>query len=69
MDGDDERVREGVRGLDRVVRIHRQVERAAGLGGAREQQHDVDFEATRHFGDAVVPDRVAGDINRAVRLI
>ncbi len=60
----DGRIRKRVRGLDGVVDVHREIERPARLCRAGEQQHDAGLEATRHLGDAVIPDRVAGDVDR-----
>ena len=65
----DHRIRKGARGLDRVVGVHGEMERTAGLGCARERQHHAGLEAPRNFGHAVVPDGVAADIDRAAVII
>src|SRR5581483_1949635 len=51
------------RGLDRVVRIHRQVKRPARLRRAGKQQHNAGLEAARNLGHAIVPDGVAGYVD------
>ena len=51
--------------LDGVVGIHGQVERAARLRRAREQQHEARLEPPPHLGDPVEPYGVARDVERA----
>jgi hypothetical protein len=57
-------LQKSVRGLHGIVHVHGEMKGAAPLGGAREQQHDAGAEAARQLGDAIEPERVAGDINR-----
>ncbi len=57
------------RGLDGVVGVHRQMKRPAGLRRARKRQHHAAAEAPRDFGDAVKPDGIAADIDRAAALL
>jgi hypothetical protein len=52
-----------MRGLDRVVGVHGEMEGATRPRRAGEQQHQADRETPRHLGHAVVPNRVAGDVD------
>src|SRR5450631_192836 len=61
---DDHGIRKRPRGFDGVVGIHGEMERAAGLRRAREWQHHAGLEAPRDFGDAVIPNRIAADVDR-----
>jgi hypothetical protein len=54
-------LRKSVRGLDGIFHVHGEM-KGALLGGAHEQQHDAEAEAARQLGDAIEPERVAGDI-------
>jgi hypothetical protein len=63
--GHDDRVGEGARGFDGVVRVHREMERPAGLRRARERQYHARLKALRDLGDAVIPDGIAADVDRA----
>src|SRR5258708_36591135 len=65
---DDHRTRKRARGFDGLVGIHGEMKRAAGLRRACEWQHHTGLEAPRDFGDAVVPDRIATDVDRAAIL-
>ena len=65
MHRDDDGIRKGVRGLDRIVGVHRDMEAPARLGGAGEQDDEGGRKPARDLGHAVVPDRIPGDIDRA----
>ena len=64
VNGNNNRIREGLRGFDGVVRVHREMKRTARLRGAREQKDDAGLETACDLGDAVVPDRIARDVYR-----
>ena len=68
MQRNDDGIGKRARGLDGVVGVHGEMERPAGLRRAGERQHHAGLEAARHLGDAVVPDGVAGDVDRAAAL-
>jgi hypothetical protein len=51
-------------GLDCVVRVHREMKRAARPCRTCKQNDDADLKTPRHFGNAVVPHRVAGDVDQ-----
>ena len=60
----DHRIGKRARGLNGVVGIHGEMERPAGLRRAGERQHDAGLETPRHLRHAIVPDRVAADVDR-----
>ena len=62
--GDYRRIWKRVRGLDRIVRVHGQVEGSAGPGCTCKQEHHCGAESTRNFVDARVPYRIASDVDR-----
>src|SRR5262245_57889707 len=63
MDWNDHGVGKSLCGFDGIVSVHREMKGATRLRRARKQKDDIGRKAARHLGDAVVPDRVAGDIN------
>src|SRR5215470_18806792 len=64
VNGNDDRIGKSARGFDRVVSVHREIERAARLRGACKQQHNLGRKAPGHLRDAVVPYCVAGHVDR-----
>src|SRR5262245_31349878 len=64
VDGDDQRIGKGARGLDGVVGVHGEMEGPAGLRSPCKGQHDAGLEAPGDFGDAVEPGGIAADVNR-----
>ena len=54
-----------LRCFDGVVGVHGEMKWPARLRGTGKQHHDARPEATRDFGNAVIPDGVAGDVDRA----
>ncbi len=63
VDRDDGRVRKVVGDFESVVGAHGQIEGAAHLGSACEQQNYFQREAAGNFGGAFLPDGVAGSVD------
>jgi len=64
MDRINRRVGKGVRCFDRIIGVHGEVERTSCPGRTGEEEDHAWTEAVRHLGQAIVPDRVAGDVER-----
>src|SRR5262245_4166934 len=69
VDGNDQCIGKGTRGLDGVVGVHGEMEGTTGLRSAGKGQHDTGVEAPGDFGDTVEPGRVAADIDRPRRSV
>ena len=54
VDGDNRCAFEGGGGLDRVVRVHGEIELAPRLRRSPEEQHKTRFKSPLHFGHALV---------------
>lgn len=65
--GDDHGIRECVRGFDRIIGVHGEVERSTCLRGAGKQQDHARAEAAGDLRDTVEPDGIAGDVDRRHR--
>ena len=64
MNRNNRRVGKGMRCLDRIIRVHGEVERTSCAGRAGEEENDAGMKAARHLGYAIVPDRIASDVER-----
>ena len=49
---------------DRIIGVHGEVERISCAGRAGEEEDHAGTKAARHLGYAIVPDRIASDVER-----
>ena len=64
MDRNNHRVGKRVRCLDRIIGVHGEVERTSCAGRAGKEEDHAGTKAARHLGYAIVPDRIASDVER-----